>query len=58
MNSKEYTVTFIATTERDYNVTASSEDEAIELAVEALDKDESVSNGWKENADVRECQED
>ncbi len=56
--SKEYIVTFSATTERDYNVTASSEGEAVKLAYKALDEDESVSNGWKENADVRECQEE
>ena len=49
---KTYEVEFKATTFRTYEVEASSEEKAEELAFEQLDSDPDASSAWRESAEV------
>ena len=49
---KTYEVEFKATTFRTYEVEASSEEKAEELAFERSDSDPDASSAWRESAEV------
>ena len=53
---KVYNVEFISKTYRSYNVTARSEDEARECALEELESDNSVSSAWREGAQITDVE--
>ena len=54
---KTYRVTFLAITERDYEVEAKDFEEAKELAITTLEVDDEVSNAWKSDARVVDIEE-
>jgi len=57
MSKKFYDVEFMATTYRTYEVEASSQEEAEEIASAQLDEDYEVSNAWKRDAEVSHVEE-
>lgn len=54
---KKYKVTFLAITERDYDVDAKNLEDAKEIASEILDDDIEVSCEWKSDARVVDVEE-
>jgi hypothetical protein len=54
---KKYKVTFLAITERDYEVEAKDFEEAKDLAITTLEIDDEVSNAWKSDARVVDIEE-
>lgn len=57
MKKKFYDVEFKATTYRTYEVEASSQKEAEEIAFAQLDEDWEVSYAWKQDAEVSHVDE-
>ena len=57
MKNKFYDVEFMATTYRTYEVEASSQEEAEEIAFAQLDEDWEVSKAWKQDAEVSHVEE-
>lgn len=57
MKNKFYDVEFVATTYRTYEVEASSQEEAEEIAFAQLDEDWEVSQAWKRDAEVSHVEE-
>ena len=57
MSKKFYDVEFRATTYRTYEIEASSQEEAEEIALEQLDEDWEVSKAWKQDAEVSHIEE-
>jgi hypothetical protein len=55
--NKKYKIEIASTTYRTYDIDAESEDVAIEIAFELIDKDQEISRAWKENAELSYCEE-